>query len=106
MSEKINQGYNQSNFNNQYQQPVNNQYQQPTMVKPPKMVCKSGEGSITIMYKDGKLTGYTAKNIEYDLEGQQKVAELMGIDAYLSSFNEWFENNTTGVCKINGETVK
>ena len=63
-----------------------------------KMVCKSKEGNITIMYNKKTLTGYTAKNISYDLSGQKQYAEKIGVDAYLTEFNTWFENNTSGSC--------
>lgn len=64
-----------------------------------KLVCKSDEGNITIMYNDKKIKGYTANGITYDLEGQQKIAEQIGVDEYLSQFKDWFSNNTTGTCK-------
>ena len=35
-----------------------------------KLVCKSKEGNITLMYNKKTITGYTAKNISYDMEGQ------------------------------------
>lgn len=63
-----------------------------------KMVCKSDEGNITLMYNDKTITGYTAKGITYDLDEQKKYAEQVGIDAYLSEFAEWFSNNTSGSC--------
>lgn len=64
-----------------------------------KMVCKSNEGNIIIMYNDKKITGYTAKGITYDLDGQQKLSEQIGIDEYLNQFSNWFSTNTTGTCK-------
>lgn len=64
-----------------------------------KLVCKSDQGNITIMYNDEKITGYTANNISYDLDGQQKIAEQIGIEIYLDQFESWFYTNTTGTCK-------
>lgn len=64
-----------------------------------KLVCKSKEGNITIMYDSKKIKGYTAKNIKYDLDGQKKVAEQIGIDKYLDEFEKWFSTNTTGTCE-------
>lgn len=63
-----------------------------------KMVCKSNEGSITIMYNDKGITGYSANGISYDFDGQKKYAKEIGIDAYLDEFATWFSNNTTGTC--------
>ncbi len=63
-----------------------------------KLVCKSNEGNITIMYNNKSITGYTANGIEYDLEGQKKYADQVGIDAYLNEFSTWFKTNTTGSC--------
>lgn len=63
-----------------------------------KMVCKSKEGNITIMYNDNNLTGYTASKISYDFDGQKKYAKQIGIEAYLNEFATWFSNNTTGTC--------
>lgn len=66
-----------------------------------KLVCESDEGNITIMYTKKQITGYTAKGISYDLDGQKEYAEQVGIDAYIDEFSEWFSNNTTGTCKTN-----
>lgn len=63
-----------------------------------KMVCKSNEGNITIMYNDKTITGYTAKNISYDLDGQKEIANQIGVEAYLTQFENWFITNTTGSC--------
>lgn len=63
-----------------------------------KMICKSNEGNITIMYNDKTLTGYTANRISYDYDGQKKYANQIGINAYLTEFATWFSNNTTGTC--------
>jgi len=63
-----------------------------------KLICKSSEGNITIMYNDSTITGYTASNISYDMDSQKKVASQIGIDSYISQFKTWFETNTTGSC--------
>ena len=63
-----------------------------------KMVCKSNEGNITIMYNDKTITGYTTNSMSYDLDQQKKYAEQVGIDAYLDEFSNWFSSNTTGSC--------
>ncbi len=63
-----------------------------------KLVCKSNEGNITIMYNDKTITGYTSKDISYDLDGQKKYAEQIGVDEYLSEFTTWFNQHTTGSC--------
>jgi hypothetical protein len=65
-----------------------------------KLVCKSNEGNITIMYNDNKITGYTATGISYDLEQQQTYAEQVGIQSYIDEFSTWFQTNTTGSCSI------
>ena len=66
-----------------------------------KLVCESNEGNITIMYTKKQITGYTAKGITYDLDGQKEYAKKVGVDAYIEEFSEWFKNNTTGTCKTN-----
>lgn len=66
-----------------------------------KLVCKSDEGNITIMYNDKTLTGYSANGIVYDLDGQKAIAENIGVDAYLTQFEVWFDTNTTGKCTRN-----
>lgn len=63
-----------------------------------KLVCKSNEGNITIMYNDKTISGYTANGLSYDLDGQKKYAEEIGIDAYIEEFSTMFSNNTTGSC--------
>lgn len=63
-----------------------------------KLECKSSIGDITLMYSDKTVTGYAANGIEYDLDGQQAIADRIGIEAYLDEFEEWFADNTDGTC--------
>ena len=63
-----------------------------------KMSCKSTKGDITLMYTSDSLTGYTANGISFDLDGQQAIAEQVGIESYLDEFESWFETNTGGTC--------
>ena len=63
-----------------------------------RMVCKSSEGNITIMYDDKTLKGYTAKGIIYDFDTQKEYASIIGVDAYLTEFSTWFSSNTSGSC--------
>ena len=63
-----------------------------------KLVCKSNEGNITIMYNDKTITGYTAKGITYDMDGQKQIAEQIGIESYITQFESWFKTNTPGSC--------
>lgn len=63
-----------------------------------KLVCKSKEGNITLMYNDKTITGYTASGMSYDLNSQKKYAEQIGVDSYLKEFSKWFSTNTTGKC--------
>lgn len=65
-----------------------------------KLVCKSNEGNITIMYNDKTITGYTANGVSYDLDGQKDYAEKIGTKAYVEEFSNWFENNTSGSCSV------
>ena len=68
-----------------------------------KLVCKSAEGDITIMYNDETITGYTTMGITYDLDGQKQVVEQIGIDAYMEQFTTWFRTNTSGDCTIDSK---
>lgn len=63
-----------------------------------KLVCKSDQGNITIMYNDEKLTGYKASGLSYDFDGQKEIAIAIGVDAYIDEFSNWFSLNTTGTC--------
>ena len=63
-----------------------------------KLECTSDNGNITIMYNDKTINGYKAKDLSYDLDGQKKIAEQIGIDEYLNEFSNWFSNNTNGTC--------
>lgn len=65
-----------------------------------KLICKSSEGNITIMYNDTTITGYTANGMSYDMDQQKTVANQIGIKNYISQFTTWFETNTTGSCSI------
>ena len=68
-----------------------------------KLVCKSAEGDITIMYNDETITGYTAIGITYNLDEQKQVAEQIGTDAYVEQFTTWFSTNTSGNCTIDSK---
>ena len=70
-----------------------------------KLVCKSDEGNITIMYNEKGITGYTATGMSYELDTQQEYAKEIGMDAYITEFDNWFKSNTSGYCTINGEKV-
>lgn len=65
-----------------------------------RLECTSSEGDITVMYDDHGVTGYSASTtFDFDLGHQQSYAEHVGIEAYLTEFEEWFLNNTgDGVC--------
>lgn len=65
-----------------------------------KLICKSSEGNITIMYNNSTITGYTATQISYNMDQQKTVASRIGIDNYISQFTAWFEQNTTGTCSV------
>ena len=71
-----------------------------------KLVCKSAEGNITIMYNKNGLTGYKTSGMTYDYDQQKEYAKQIGVDAYLKEFNTWFSNNTTGSCTINGKKIE
>ena len=64
-----------------------------------KLVCKSSEGNITIMYDNKTITGYTAVGLSYDMNSQREIAEEVGIKEYIEDFIEFFNENTTGSCK-------
>lgn len=70
-----------------------------------KMTCKVDDDEITITYNESEITGYTAKNFSYDLDDQKEYAKEIGVDQYLSEFNEWFTTETSGVCKLNGKEM-
>lgn len=64
-----------------------------------KLICKSNEGNITIMYNDNEIVGYTASGMSYDLDQQKAYAKQIGVKAYLNEFSTWFSTNTTGTCE-------
>ena len=63
-----------------------------------KLVCKSKHGNITLIYNKKNITGYSAKNMTYKLDEQNKIAHQIGIEEYMKQFNEWFKNTTSGSC--------
>ena len=64
-----------------------------------KLVCKSSNGSITIMYDDEKIIGYTVKNINFDEEEAKEYIKKVGIKKYLEEFKLTFEYYYNGTCK-------
>lgn len=63
-----------------------------------KLICKSSEGSITILYDENSINGYTVVNMSYDLDAAQEYAEQIGVEAYLDEFELWFSSNLNGSC--------
>ena len=64
-----------------------------------KLVCKSAEGNITLMYNDKTIKGYVASGVSYDLDEQKALAEKIGVEEYMTQFIYWFESNSTGSCE-------
>ena len=71
-----------------------------------KLICKSKEGNITIMYNKDGLTGYTTVGMSYDYDEQKEYAKKIGVDAYTKEFSQWFATHTSGTCTINGKKVE
>lgn len=64
-----------------------------------KLVCKSKEGNVTILYNSKEITGYTTTgNISFDMDNQNAYVEKNGIEEYLTQYSASFANNTTGTC--------
>lgn len=63
------------------------------------LVCTSKQGNIILYYDDSNISSYIATGLTYDLDGQQEIADQIGTKKYISKFNTWFKNNTTGYCK-------
>ena len=62
--------------------------------------------SITLYFNDKQLVGYNAINMEYNYEEQQKYAQEIGIQNYLQEFNQNFEDDYEGSCKIDAPRTK
>ena len=71
-----------------------------------KLICKSDEGNITIMYNKNGLTGYTTAGMSYDFDKQKEYAKKVGVDAYTKEFSQWFSTHTSGTCTIDGKKVE
>ena len=63
-----------------------------------KYECTSSQGSITILYDEKGINGYLTKGMSYDLDTQKNYVKQIGVEKYLSEFNDWFETNTDGTC--------
>ncbi len=71
-----------------------------------KLICKSDEGNIKIMYNKNGLTGYTTAGMSYDFDEQKEYAKKIGVDAYTKEFSQWFSTHTSGTCTIDGKKVE
>ena len=65
-----------------------------------KIVCKGDKSKLTIMYKDNKIKGYTAKNIDFDQDTAQAFVDIYGIESYYQTLDTWFEDNVNGSCTM------
>ena len=64
-----------------------------------KLVCKSKEGNVTILYNNKKITGYTTTgSMTFDIDNQNAYVDKNGIEAYLKQYTNSYANNTTGFC--------
>ena len=63
-----------------------------------KLVCKSDNNKIILYYEDNKITDYSSKKIEFNLEGQNGYVKQIGIDKYLEEYTIWFKTNHNGKC--------
>ena len=74
-----------------------------------KLVCTATEGDITITFTDDEITGYDARGVTYDMEKQGDLYKQYGKTVYMDTFNQWFEDNTSGSCIMkdsDGKTIK
>ncbi len=63
-----------------------------------QLVCKSGNGSITMTYNDTRITSYAQDQIEFNLKEQNDQVKEIGLDKYLEEFTLWFTINYQGEC--------
>lgn len=63
-----------------------------------KLVCKADAESITITYNDAEITGYTAKDITFDMDLANEYVMNYGVEKYLSDLVDWFEGTIGGTC--------
>lgn len=74
-----------------------------------KLVCEAKEGDITLTFTDDEITGYDARDITYDMDKQAELFKQYGKTVYMDTFNQWFEDNTSGSCIMkdsDGSTIK
>ena len=65
-----------------------------------KLICKSSKGKLTIMYDEERVTGYTTAGFEFDMDYSNDLIEEIGLDEFLTSFEEMFEQKYDGTCEI------
>ena len=70
-----------------------------------KMTCTSTYATadnmtITLYFNEEEIVGYSAVNMDYDLDEQQAYSKRVGVQKYLQEFEKMFENDFAGTCKI------
>ena len=65
-----------------------------------KLICTSETAKITIYYNATTLTHQESEKMSYNFEDQKSYAELVGVNQYISEFQNMFKNNFNGECEI------
>ncbi len=65
------------------------------------LICRSKEGNIILVYDNNELVNFgTTRNMSFNFINQNSYVEKIGIESYINSFKNSFENNTNGKCNI------
>lgn len=65
-----------------------------------KLVCNSEQGNLTIFYNNENLTKYEADNLTFDIDGQNKIVDEIGVRTWIEDFSLWFRMNMKdGICE-------
>ncbi len=65
-----------------------------------RIECKSEEKSLTVYFNNETIIGYSAKNVNFNIDTAKNTVNLSGIDDYVSTLQTWYETYVGGKCTI------
>lgn len=64
------------------------------------LICRCYEGDVILIYDNKNVVNFgTTKNMSFDIDAQNIYVEKIGIEAYIKSFIDNYENSFGGKCR-------
>ncbi len=65
-----------------------------------RIECTSKGKSLTVYFNNETITGYSAKNVNFNIDTAKNTVSSSGIDNYVKTLQTWYETYVGGKCTI------